>query len=134
MKKLVAYFSATAGITRKAAEKVAAAAGADIFEIKPATPYTKDDLNWRDIKSRSSYEMTHRDFRPPMAEQLENAGSTADHRFLYASSSGLFPYEDGRSVAYDDESHYVLLHNNRYWLSFDGKVFGLAEDATGPDA
>ncbi len=64
-------------------------------------------------------------------EQLENAGSTADHRFLYASSSGLFPYEDGRSVAYDDESHYVLLHNNRYWLSFDGKVFGLAEDASG---
>ena len=64
-------------------------------------------------------------------EQLENAGSTADHRFLYASSSGLFPYEDGRSVAYDDASHCVLLHNNRYWLSFDGKVFGLAEDASG---
>ena len=60
--------------------------------------------------------------------QLENAGSTADHRFVYASSNGLFPYEDGRSVAYDDATHHILLHNNRYFLSYDGKSFGLAED------
>ena len=64
-------------------------------------------------------------------DQLENAGSTADHRFVYASSNGLFPYEDGRSVVYDDATHHVLLHNDRYWLSFDGKTFGLAEDASG---
>ncbi len=79
MKKLVAYFSAS-GQTKKIAEKVAAAAGADLFEIKPVTPYTREDLNWRDINSRSSYEMTHRDFRPPMAEQLENA---ADYDVIY---------------------------------------------------
>ncbi len=64
-------------------------------------------------------------------DQLENAGSTADHRFVYASSNGLFPYEDGRSVVYDDATHHVLLHNNRYWLAYDGKVFTLAEDEAG---
>ena len=64
-------------------------------------------------------------------DALENAGSDADHRFVYASSNGLFPYEDGRSVVYDDATHHVLLHNNRYWLAFDGKAFTLAEDEAG---
>ena len=50
-KKLVAYFSAT-GVTRKAAQALAAAAGADIYEIRPKTPYTKADLDWTDKKSR----------------------------------------------------------------------------------
>ncbi len=62
---------------------------------------------------------------------LENAGSTADHRFVYASSNGLFPYEDGRSFVYDDATHHILLHNNKYWLAFDGKTFVLAEDEAG---
>ena len=34
-KQLVAYFSAT-GMTKKAAERLAGAIGADLFEIKPA--------------------------------------------------------------------------------------------------
>ena len=38
-KTLVAYFSAS-GVTKKSAEKLAAAAKADIYEIKPAVPYT----------------------------------------------------------------------------------------------
>ena len=52
-KKLVAYFSAS-GTTKKAAERLARAAGADLFEIKPVEPYTRADLNWMDKKSRSS--------------------------------------------------------------------------------
>ncbi len=55
-KKLVAYFSAS-GTTKKAAEMVAKAAGADLYEIKPKTAYTKADLNWMDKKSRSSIEI-----------------------------------------------------------------------------
>ena len=51
--KLVAYFSAS-GNTKKAAEKLAAELGADIFEIAPEVAYTKADLNWMDKKSRSS--------------------------------------------------------------------------------
>ena len=55
-KKLVAFFSAS-GVTKRAAEAFASAIGADLYEIKPAVPYTKDDLNWMDAKSRSSVEM-----------------------------------------------------------------------------
>ena len=43
-KKLVAYFSAS-GVTAKAAEKLAKAADADLFEIKPVQPYTRADLD-----------------------------------------------------------------------------------------
>ena len=52
-KLLVAYFSAS-GITARAAEKLAKAAGADLYEIKPAIPYTRKDLDWTDKKSRST--------------------------------------------------------------------------------
>ena len=62
-KVLVAYFSAS-NVTKKAAEKLAAAAKADLYEIKPAVPYTKADLNWMDKKSRSSVEMNDKSYRP----------------------------------------------------------------------
>ena len=68
-KKLVAYFSAT-GTTASLAKKLAEAADADIFEIRPAIPYTMDDLNWRDRHSRSSMEMSDRSSRPAMAETV----------------------------------------------------------------
>ena len=47
-KKLVAYFSAS-GVTERAAAKVAKAADADLFEIKPKIPYTTEDLNWMEL-------------------------------------------------------------------------------------
>ena len=62
-KILVAYFSAS-GVTAKLATKLADALGADIFEIEPEVPYTKDDLNWRSKTSRSSVEMNDRACRP----------------------------------------------------------------------
>ena len=40
MSALVAYFSAT-GTTAKAAQALAEAAGADLYEIKPAVPYLR---------------------------------------------------------------------------------------------
>ena len=70
-KKLVAYFSAS-GTTKKAAERLAKAAGADLFEIKPVVPYTSADLNWMDKKSRSSVEMNDPDSRPEIAETMPN--------------------------------------------------------------
>ena len=66
-KRLVAYFSAS-GVTKKTAEQVAKAAGADLYEIKPKTPYTKADLNWMDKKSRSSVEMNDKKIRPELAD------------------------------------------------------------------
>ena len=70
-KKLVAYFSAS-GTTKKAAEHLAKAAAADLFEIKPAVPYSRADLDWTNKKSRSSIEMQNPDSRPAIAEQLSN--------------------------------------------------------------
>ena len=66
-KTLVAYFSAS-GVTKKSAEKLAAAAKADIYEIKPAVPYTKADLNWMDKKSICSVEMGNKSFRPEIVK------------------------------------------------------------------
>ena len=67
MNALVAYFSAT-GTTAKAAKALAKAAGADLYEIKPAVPYTSADLNWMDKGSRSSVEMNDKHSRPALAE------------------------------------------------------------------
>jgi flavodoxin len=72
MKKiLVAYFSAS-GVTRRAAQALAEAASADVYEIRPAVPYTKADLNWMDKNSRSSVEMDHPESRPEIAGRVEN--------------------------------------------------------------
>ena len=67
MKALVAYFSAS-GTTAKAAKVLAKATGADLYEIKPAVPYTRADLNWMDKGSRSSVEMNDKHSRPALAE------------------------------------------------------------------
>ena len=66
-RKLVAYFSAS-GVTRKAAETLAGAAGADLYEIRPQIPYSAADLNWMDKKSRSSVEMNDPASRPALAD------------------------------------------------------------------
>ena len=66
-KALVAYFSAS-GVTARVAENLAKAAGADLYEMKPAVPYTKDDLNWMNKQSRSSVEMRDKSSRPALAD------------------------------------------------------------------
>ncbi len=67
-KKLVTYFSAS-GVTKAVAERLAQALNADIYEIKPQTPYTKADLDWTNKTSRSTVEMQNKSFRPPLADQ-----------------------------------------------------------------
>lgn len=61
-KILVVYFSAT-GNTEEAANYIAEAAGADVFELVPAEPYSDDDLNWMDGGSRVVYEHDNPDAR-----------------------------------------------------------------------
>ena len=70
-KKLVAYFSAT-GNTATVAQNLAKSIDADLFVIQPTTPYTADDLNWRNDKSRSSVEMSNRESRPEIATKIDN--------------------------------------------------------------
>ena len=70
-RKLVAYFSAS-GVTAKVAETLAEAIGADIYEIEPAAPYSKADLDWTNQKSRSSVEMSDPASRPAIAGKRNN--------------------------------------------------------------
>ena len=66
-KKLVAYFSAS-GSTARLAKTLATAADAEIYEIRPAVPYERKDLNWKDKKSRSTIEMQNKNCRPELAD------------------------------------------------------------------
>ena len=70
-KTLIAYFSAS-GVTARVAKEMAQAVGADLYEIRPAQPYTDADLDWTDKKSRSTAEMTDPACRPAIAEPVEN--------------------------------------------------------------
>lgn len=54
-KTLVVYYSAS-GNTKRVAEDIAEAAGADLFEIVPTEVNTSDDLNWTNSNSRVSRE------------------------------------------------------------------------------
>ena len=80
-KKLVAYFSAS-GTTANLAKNLAKAAGADLYEIKPALPYSKADLNWMDKQSRSSVEMRDKSSRPALADADANI---ADYDTIFIS-------------------------------------------------
>ena len=66
-KTLVAYFSAS-GVTERVAKTLAAAVEADLYEIRPAVPYTSADLNWMDKNSRSTIEMKDKTSRPELAD------------------------------------------------------------------
>ena len=66
-KVLVAYFSAS-GSTSKLANTLAAAANADLYEIRPAVPYENMDLNWMDKKARTTVEMQDPNCRPELAD------------------------------------------------------------------
>ena len=66
-KTLIAYFSAQ-GSTAKLAKTLAAAAEAELYEIKPAVPYERRDLNWMDKRSRTTLEMQDPNCRPALAD------------------------------------------------------------------
>ena len=74
---LVVYFSAT-GNTEEAANYIAAATNADVFELEPVEPYTDDDLNWTDENSRVVYEHDN-----PDARDVELVATTVPHWETY---------------------------------------------------
>ena len=53
-KKLVAYFSAS-GVTARLAKTLGEATGGDLYEIRPAVPYTRADLNWNNKSRPTKY-------------------------------------------------------------------------------
>ena len=70
-KVLVAYFSAS-GVTAKVAEELAKVEQADLFEIKPETPYSAADLDWTNQQSRSTLEMKDLNCRPATVGKVED--------------------------------------------------------------
>lgn len=70
-KILVAYFSMTNN-TEGVAQKLADGLGADIYEITPEQPYTDEDLDYGNSKSRSSVEMDDSNVRPAIFGSVEN--------------------------------------------------------------
>ena len=70
-KKIVAYFSAS-GVTAKLAKTLASAVSADLHEIIPKDKYTSADLDWTNKKSRSSVEMSDKNYRPAVKNKVKN--------------------------------------------------------------
>lgn len=66
-KPLIAYFSAS-GTTAKVAKALATEMNADLYEIRPAVPYTQADLNWQNSRSRSSLESKDLTARPRLLD------------------------------------------------------------------
>ena len=64
---LVVFFSPEKTVC-SAAIAAANALGSEIFEIKPAEPYTAEDLNYHDRQSRTSIEMNDPAARPEIEE------------------------------------------------------------------
>lgn len=79
-KTLIACFSAT-GNTMKAADIIARELGAQLYEIKPETPYTKADLNWLNPLSRTTKEMRGKKARPAIVMEPLDL-SNVDRIFL----------------------------------------------------
>lgn len=73
-KKLVAYFSAGKE-TRFTARELADILKADLYEIKPLNPYTKEDLSWEDPDSRSAREGKDPSIRPALEEEKTDLSS-----------------------------------------------------------
>ena len=69
-KALTAFFSAS-GVTAKVAGRLAAAAGTDLFEIRPAEPYTEKDLKWTNPLARCNREKIGRK-DVPISGRIEN--------------------------------------------------------------
>ena len=71
MSKLVAYFSAEAGRTAKAAKALAQKTGADLFEIRPEKPYSPSDLMYMNPLARCNREKIGKK-DVPVAEKVKD--------------------------------------------------------------
>ena len=79
MKSLVVYFSAEFGKTADTAKELAEKLGADLFEIVPEAPYTKEDLNYMNPLARCNKEYFGKK-DVPVAGTVENF---ADYDTVY---------------------------------------------------
>ncbi len=56
MRKVLTVFFSAEGTTAEVAAKINEAAGGEMFEVKPAVPYSKADINWKNPLARCNKE------------------------------------------------------------------------------
>ena len=105
-KTLVVYFSAT-GTTKGVAKKIASVTGGDLYEIVPVQPYTDEDLDHNNNKSRTTVEQNNKSARPKIA-------GNADHWDSYSTVYLGYPIWWGEEPRILD----TFVENNK----FDGKT------------
>lgn len=71
LKTLVVYFSAT-HTTEKIAKYITEEMSSDIYAIEPKEPYTEDDLDYSNDKSRTTLEQNDEQSRPKIKDKLES--------------------------------------------------------------
>ncbi|MDO4913787.1 MAG: flavodoxin [Bifidobacteriaceae bacterium] len=74
---MIIYFSQTNN-TRAIATKMQSLLNEQAYEIQPETPYTNDDLNWRNNQSRANIEQDDDNKRPAIATALPDLSSEND--------------------------------------------------------
>lgn len=133
--KLGAYFSAT-GVMGEVAKMLEESIGADLFEIKPKTPYTQADLNWMDQNARSTIEMSDPASRPEKAEGCKmhtNAKRLFSLLFaallaasLCACGQQSFDRTEGiePAAAVTDESGETTLYSDSYYVDTGYRISG----------
>ena len=70
-KTLIIYFSMT-GHTEQVAHQMAKSLGADLFRIREALPYSKNDLDWTNPDCRANLEQKNSTSRPLYQGNLPN--------------------------------------------------------------
>ena len=101
----VVYFSAS-GTTKGVAETISKETGADLIEIVPKEKYTSADLDWNDLKSRTSIECNDSESRPEIANTI----NVDSYDVIYL----------GYPIWWGDVPHIILTFMDTYKL--DGKT------------
>ena len=73
-KSVVVFFSCT-GTTKAVASKIASALGCSTYEIVPVKPYTEEDLNYKNKKSRATKEQNDDSARPEIEGDITDWSS-----------------------------------------------------------
>ena len=116
MKTIVAYFSA-GGTTAKLAKTLASAAEAELYEIRPAVPYERRDLNWMDKKSRSTVEMQDPDCRPELQDRNAPVRVGCQVAIVYAVIKGFLDAVAVSDVKKYEQKLFEKLENEyQSWL------------------
>ena len=79
-KAVVVYFACT-GTTKGVATKIASSLGCATYEIVPSKPYSEEDLNYSNKKSRAAKEQNDKAARPEISKQI-SGWNTYDTVFI----------------------------------------------------